>query len=136
MRNEEKRRQFFEFIDRLNAMGFDVYSKPSLSKAHRTTYGYYTDGTRIAYFQVGEWGGIDISTVHVPNKNSGTGFRMYDGITPRDSDILSGFAHSPSWAMQRDRDSVKKFKDFEDYRTRSLFGDALTKVTPENRDSI
>ena len=137
MNHASKREQFFRFINQLNAYGLDVYVKPPVRHSLPATYGYYTDGKRIAYFQIGHWGGVEISTVHIPNRQTGTGFRMVDATDrPTESQVGSGFAHSPHWAGLSDRESVQKFRDFEDFKNRSLFGGDLTLVTSDNLESI
>jgi hypothetical protein len=126
MRYQAKKEELRAFAKRLQEMGFAVYVSPGAAKHHLDTYAYYTDGTQIAYCQAGEWGGIDISTVHTPNRNCGTGFVMHKGLSnPTEAQIRSGFCFAPNWAMNRDRESVKKYKDFEDYNKRQRAGSAL-----------
>ena len=40
------------------------------------TYGYFTDGKNIGYFEVTYFGYINLSSVHKPNRLTGTGFSV------------------------------------------------------------
>lgn len=97
-------------LDAIAAHGFDVYG-PATGKI---TYVYFTDGDRIGYAQYGRDGGaLSLSTVHIPNRITGTGFALNDvGSLPSRAELESAFIHAPQWAGQRDRESVRKWKDF------------------------
>lgn len=59
------------------------------------------------------WGGICLSTVHVPNKKYGTGFGLnglHGFASPEDID--QAFATTPEWAI---RGVVKKYKNWDEY---------------------
>lgn len=93
-------------LDAIAAAGFSVYQSPD---AHWRTYAFFTDGTRIGYIQQAAFGGLEISTVHQPCRECGTGFGM--GSLPdftRES-LSVAFAYAPDWAGQRDRDAVRKW---------------------------
>ena len=92
-------------IDTVKAAGFKVFVKPG-----DVTWLYFTDADekRIGYLQWDRSGYAEISSVHKPNKNSGTGFKL-DPIPRLDRENLEkAFTHAPSWASSRDRDSVIK----------------------------
>lgn len=96
---------------KIQDLGFDVYMRDP-----KDTYCYYTDGTQIGYVQEGRFEGYAISTVHVPNRQTGTGFRMVDHapeITP--VGLQAGFAQYPSWARADQRSSVVKWRDIEHF---------------------
>ncbi len=104
-----------ELIDTIAAQGFSVY----LPTSGRKTYLFFTDGTRIGYLQTGDFGGLDLSTVHIPNKYSGIGFKITD-----DSDSISvptrevlerAFWHAPSWASTADREATIKWRDMKTF---------------------
>jgi hypothetical protein len=101
-----------EVLDTIAACGFDVYQNPD---PHWQTYLYFTDGKNIGYLQRGDWGGLSISTVHVPNKACGTGFNMMDDrdppLTLTRAGLSRAFAHAPSWASHADREAVRKWRD-------------------------
>lgn len=75
---------------------------------------YSKDG-KLAYLQAGYWGGIQISTVHVPNKEIGTGFGQIHGTKfepiydPTLEQLTDGFMIAPKWAKQSDIAKVKKY---------------------------
>jgi hypothetical protein len=93
----------------------------------------YSDATgRIGYCEP-YFAGFSISTVHKPNQTTGTGFRMTDG--PLDACELDratferGFATAPSWASRRDVESVRKYRNMDEYRARGTFESAYQLVT-------
>lgn len=97
-------------LDTIAALGFQVWMSPD---PHRQTYLFYTDGTRIGYLQNDCLAGFEVSTVHVPNRTSGTGYRMTDDrdrFTMTRECLERGFAHVPAWAA-RDYGSVRKYRD-------------------------
>lgn len=92
----------------IKAMGYDVYTP---QEPYWQTYAFYTDGKRIAYIECDRFGGYKTSTVHVPNKQSGTGFCV-DECEPLSRELLErAFVHAPNWAKARDRASVVKYTD-------------------------
>jgi hypothetical protein len=94
-----------ELIEDLKKQGYDVYGPQEL-----TSYVFFTDGTRIGYAQHDNMRGRTYTTVHVPNRHTGTGFQVQDA--------RAALAFAPDWAYQRDRDSVMKYQDFEHFRRR------------------
>lgn len=94
-----------EYIALIKSCGYRVFAPVG----DTASYVYYTDGRRIGYAQ---WSGLvnSVSTVHIPNKQTGTGFRVAEEITPET--LAEGFALAPHWAYGRDVATVKKFKDW------------------------
>jgi hypothetical protein len=93
------------------AAGFDVYAPA----AGALSFLFFTDGTRIGYLQHDDGGSYSLSTVHIPNRTSGTGFRVTEGSEgplafTRES-LERAFIHAPNWAFSRDRESVRKWPD-------------------------
>ena len=67
------------FARRLHDLGFETY----LSKDG--CYGFFTnhDASRIVTFQADHYAmGVCIYGAYEPSKNNGTGWRIYDGLTP------------------------------------------------------
>jgi hypothetical protein len=95
-------------IDMLKAAGFQVYMRKPNDE-----YCYCTDGTGIAYVQ---WSNIrtSVGTVHVPNRQTGTGFQMFDDITPNHVRTAMDTS-APAWASSADRQSVRKYKDWDSF---------------------
>lgn len=76
---------------------------------------HYSDGTNIAYIQA-DYSGLSISTVHKPNRVTGTGFGVAANILVNDlEDLKEGFINYPNWAKSSDRQSVVKFAHLNDY---------------------
>lgn len=104
-----------ETIAAIKAMGFSVYQNPD---SHWQTYLFYTDGTRIAYLQNDGLQGLCISTVHVPDKQVGTGYGLgpIPALTRQALEV--GFIHAPNWASGADRNATRKFADWAAFERR------------------
>lgn len=103
-------------IDKVAAAGFDVWMrKPG------DTWLLFTDGKNIGYLQDDRPAGYCISTVHMPNRSTGTGFQIERHVSDFSKKMLArAFAHCPDWA-RGNAGSVKKYRDIEDYRSRDSF---------------
>ena len=104
----------------LNA-GFDIIQyKPE------SEYFHYHKGGNIGYFQYQRIGGYTISTVNVPNRNCGTGFRILEigkdteNFEPTLKDFEKGFDFAPHWARRSDTEGLVKFKSLEDFLKREI----------------
>lgn len=110
-------------IDQIKATGFRVYMRNA-----KDIYCYFTDGKNIGYFQIERIGSFSISTVHIPNTTSGTGYQIeryaYGAITK--DRLRAAFITCPSWAG-RDS-SVRKWNDFEAFRNADSFNKQLTET--------
>ena len=109
-------------------MGYDIYMPKS---GAWKTYCFYTDGRNIAYLQRASIGsGYSISTVHKPNRSTGTGFGLgVEGFYPTNKEIKNGFTDWPNWASLSDRESVKKYKDFNEFKNcRKHFSNSCVQV--------
>lgn len=88
------------------------------------TYIYFSDGVNIGYAQEGRWGGVRISTVHIPTIGIGSGFGLQGEfesiVTPTLEDAKKAFVIAPNWAKASDRSKVKKFKDVNHYLSQSI----------------
>lgn len=96
-----------EVISTIAALGFDVYQ--STSPAWRS-YLFFTDGTRVAYMQT-EFGALTLSTVHLPCRECGTGFRLDNPAALTREELERGFIIAPNWASATDRAAVRKYAD-------------------------
>ena len=104
-------------IDAVAAAGFDVWMRDL-----KDTYMLFTDGKNIGYLQNDRMAGYTISTVHKPNTTSGTGYQIERHVTTFTKEMLqNAFVRAPHWAYGRDIDSVRKYKDMDDYRAGNSF---------------
>jgi len=94
-----------EMIDMFKSKGLTVYGPKEL-----TTYVWFTDGTRIGYAQCSRYDGVTYSTVHMPNRETGTGFSA--------KDVEEALSFAPSWVYPPQARSVIKYRDFEHFRSR------------------
>ena len=125
--NHQEGRYFIEdpgYVAMLKAEGYQVWMREKAIGP--TQYCFVTDGTRIAYVQ---WSDHQprVSTVHYPNKTTGTGFGFADEITPQ---TIRGAMDcvTPGWASGRDAATVRKYKDWNEYRNANNFNMQLVEV--------
>lgn len=90
-----------ELIASLKAKGFEVYGPEK-----RTTYCYFTDGTKIGHAQVDRMRGVTYTTVHRANRESGTGFQARN----TDEALMTIPPGFPGVV------APQKFRDFETFR--------------------
>lgn len=113
-------------IERIREAGFTAYMRD-----RDDTYLYFTDGTRIGYLQNNRWSGLSLTTVHVPNTTTGTGFGVAEHLSEEDltREVLErAFAFTPAWAPTRDLASRRKWKDFAEFQRSSTFNAAYKPV--------
>ena len=97
-------------IDAVTAAGFDVYMRKPAD-----TWLIFTDGKNVGYLQHDRLAGYTISTVHIPNTTTGTGFQVERHISKFDREKLRrAFIHYPDW-HRGSAESVHKYKGIEDY---------------------
>lgn len=108
------------YIEMMKAEGWKVY------KRGKGEYCFVTDGTRIAYVQ---WSHSEpkVSTVHKPNHTTGTGFSFAESITP---EIISRAMSciAPSWAKNSEIESVKKYRDWNEFHNENSWNQGLKEV--------
>ena len=93
-------------IEFIKKQGYRVF----VSEKTNPTYCYYSDGKNVGYAQWSDFRAY-VGTVHIPNKQTGTGFSVADAIT--EGSLKSGFAMLPSWASGTDRGFVVKYSDLD-----------------------
>ena len=104
-------------IDAIHKAGFRVYMRtPSDSWLY-----FVDDADRIGYAQETRIGFVSISTVHVPNKYTGTGFILDDIPSLSADNLAKAFVKAPIWATGSDRASVKKWASWEAFKASSPF---------------
>lgn len=94
--------QTIELIETFKTKGFEVYAPANL-----TTYFWLVKGDNIGYCQIDRLEGIVFSTVHKPNRQSGTGFRV-------NSAEHAVSVNVPHWALYLSG-SVKKYKNVNEF---------------------
>lgn len=95
--------------------GYTVYT--SQKKDQTISYFNIAGKEGIGYIQAGDFGRVLYSTVHKPNTQCGTGFRINNEEEEASlKRIKDTFAFCPDWVIsKRDIEAVKKYKDWEDY---------------------
>ena len=106
-----------ETLDAIAAAGYSVYQN---ADPHWQTYAYFTDGQNIGYIQE-DLGGLRMVTVHIPNRNSGTGFGLSERSDPpvelTREGLARAFMSAPMWASTVDRESVRKWPSLAAFLT-------------------
>ncbi len=98
-------KEFIEYLETLKEQGFTVYIPVNPSMFN---YAFVVDkNENIGYVQYNRMGGLQFSTVHKPNKQTGTGFAV--------DSIKQVFTHAPPWATTSDRESVVKYKSLSEF---------------------
>ena len=107
-----ERELFLDVANSIKDMGYDVW----VAKDEGWTYGYIVKHHHIGYFELG-LGGYDFATVHKPNAECGTGFRVAESVETITEKIVDRtFADAPFWGNNyAERGSVKKYRDFDEY---------------------
>ena len=97
-----------EYADILVRRGLKAYYPENA-----TTYFWFSDGINIGYVQI-ESSGFSFSTVHRPNKQSGTGFQVEKHVYPATIwDALNTFK-TPNWAH---RMPCVKYHNWEQFQS-------------------
>lgn len=108
-----------KIIDAVAGAGFDVWMRDP-----KDSWLLFTDGKNIGYLQADRLAGYILTTVHMPNKSTGTGFQIERHVSSFDKETLSrAFIHAPDWA-RGDRASVIKYRDIEHLRAANSFNAA------------
>jgi hypothetical protein len=95
-----------ELIAQLKDKGWQVWGPE-----RRTTYCFFTDGTRIGYAQIDRLTGVGYYTVNKPSTEHGTGYRV---DTPEEALSIS----VPHWG-RRDALAPVKYRNFGEFRMKS-----------------
>ncbi len=96
---------FTDYLETLKEQGFTVYIPVNPSMFN---YAFIIDkNENIGYVQYSHIQGFQFTTVHKPNKQTGTGFAV--------DSIKQVFTHDPCWATTSDRESVIKYKSLGDF---------------------
>ena len=114
---KSERELFLDVANSIKDMGYDVWvAKENGMFFTESTYGYIVKHHHIGYFELG-LGGYDFATVHKPNAECGTGFRVAECVETITEKIVDRtFVDAPFWGNNYvERGSVKKYKDFDEY---------------------
>lgn len=123
-----------ETLDAIAALGFDVYQS---SDPRWRSYAFFVEGDGIGYIE--NSAGLTLSTVHIPNRTTGTGYGLRDtlGAFELTRQYLSlAFMHSPAWASAEMRKSVAKWPSVDAFlkeRGAGRFFLVRSAITDENK---
>jgi len=115
-------------IARIRELGYRVFMRlPSDS------WLYYTDaeGKNIGQLSAERFGGYWITTVHIPNRTTGTGFRVKECSDVDAAALELGFATFPGWPLGPDAAAtVKKWDSWEHFQRRDSWNASYREVLP------
>ena len=96
-----------EYADILVRGGLSVYYPENA-----TTYFWFSDGINIGYVQI-ESSGFSFSTVHHPNKQSGTGFQVEKYVYPATLQHALNAFKAPGWAYSMQCTKYNSWDQFQ-----------------------
>lgn len=96
-----------DIIKQAKAKGLRVFVPVKTTLNDPICYCYFTDGKNVGYGQAPKGEGISFSTVHVPNRQTGTGYKV--------DSMEEALGFCPSWASNSDKASVIKFPSWESF---------------------
>lgn len=118
-----------EFLALVEKAGLEFWTDPNLLTG--SFYGYVTDGTRICYVQQDRnpFTGWSISTVHIPNKDTGTGYRLHDNLAlPTAAKMESAMStYCPNWD-RRNASTIRKWSSWAEYQERDNWAGRYVRV--------
>lgn len=105
-----------DFVKLLKENGFAVYTS---DPDEDYSCCYFVKNNRIGYVQTDYFGGLSFSTVHKGNRETGTGFGLNDMdnrvFEPTIEHAENAFIIAPYWATNGQRNSVVKYKSWDEY---------------------
>lgn len=113
-----------ELIEAVKAAGFRAFMRKPLTGL-ANTYLYFTDGRNIGYAQY-DFHGFSLSTVHIPSRANGAGFRIEAGSLSK-HELEKAFVSAPAWAGPNDR-GVQKYSSLESFLKANSWGGGLHEV--------
>lgn len=120
--------------DEIRDLGYDVYVHPTA-----TEFCYYSDGTNVGYAQFNRLRGYSVGTVHVPNRETGTGFNVARETGTLTPEILrNGFKRYSGRVTPEEAASVVKFSGPEAFLASNSWHSKFEKLPstgPREKDS-
>ena len=109
-------------VDLIKSAGFRVYMRN-----RSDSYALYASNDGIGYVQYCPAAGYTVSTVHYPNRESGTGFQVARHISALSPDVLRDGATitTPSWARDK---TPRKYNGIDEYRAQDTFSATYTET--------
>jgi len=108
-----------DFMRELLGAGFQIFVYDGQA-SKKVTYFKIVKDNQIGYVQKGHFGGFDFSTVHKPNRDTGTGFSMAQEVSDPTIEMAEKcFSLAPYWATTSQRESVIKYKNWDEYTSKS-----------------
>lgn len=100
-------------------MGCKVYQR----KPESDTWFYYTDGTNIGYVQFPRRECPSLSSVHMPNSTSGTGFKLTDRWEEINERGMRNamMMVAPHWATSSDAKASKKWRNWDAFHAANAY---------------
>ena len=105
-------------IDSIKGFGFKVYQRKDSD-----SWVYYTLNDSIAYLENAYFGGFNISSVHIPNVSTGSGYQIKRDVVLDKWNLMQGFS-GPSWTNCRSN----PFKDMDSFINSCAFNNSYREI--------
>ena len=106
------------FIKLLIENGFRVFVLADGSG----TWAHFSKDNKIGYVEFARHRGFKFTTVHKPNRQTGTGFGLQGSFeeiaSPTITDAEQALIFAPHWAKKVDLDSVVKYRDVDEWQSK------------------
>lgn len=113
--------EFMDYALKLKEAGFDVY----IPEGENPTYCKFVKNDKIGYVENSDYG-FNFSSVHKPNRQSGTGYSIHREIgNPTIKMAEDCFIIKPNWASRDDMPI--KYKSWADYESKEI-NNIITKI--------
>jgi hypothetical protein len=96
----------------VKALGFNVFMAKAVD-----SYLFFTDGTRIGYLENRHGEGLHLTTCHIPNILTGSGFAVGPLQALTRPELESAF-RIPEWVYGRDRAASRPWKNWAAFAAR------------------
>ena len=130
MKDSLKTEMLFKLATKLKEAGLTCYWS---NQPQWRTWLHIGDDTGVCYVQV-TYGTFQLSSVHVPNRTSGTGYQLHESLSMED--ITPELIHEamqigvPHW--HRGDSIPEKYTSIEDYLKRQRYPDSKMEVRSAN----
>lgn len=121
----------FEERARLMALAHKLGCKVYQRDANADTWFYYTDGTNIGYVQFPRNESSSLSSVHMPNHTSGTGFRVTNSwdVINETSMRNAMMMVTPHWATGGQAKATVKWRNWDAFHAATAYSKGYAEVT-------
>jgi len=114
--NKLKTKELRDYARLLIENGFRVFVYKSKPK-EKVSWIIISKNGNIGNISLNDFNGFRFSTIHKANSKTGTGYALnyYDSMSPTIENAEKTFIKYPEWAKEKDKNSIIKYKDIQEY---------------------